>query len=688
MSILRRRFQLGAHELVADDAPTLAAPYILAGPQLYAIGQGDGAVGPIGAEHLVGEMGGIWAHPVKVADGFALALHGADDGALPLAEGEFSAGLDEIGWRWRSGDLRLSRRDRVLPGAPAYAMLLEVSNEGKAALTAALEVRAELKFLGCWFGGMAGQGGAYSLSDALILGHDEARPGWGIALGAPVPPDAFTITPRERGATVTLRYAFSVAPGAVRSWPLLLAVSQRGGHAAAQSRWRELIDGVAAAFADGSLDETKPLPDPLAGLPALRAADGELERDFALAQANLRTLEADYPDTGPYFLAGLPEYPQLFGCDTTYSVPGAVAAGFGATTRAALGALAGYAERACGRVPHEVTTNGRVFHPGNIQETPQLAIAVWDQLRWSGDLEFARRLLPLLREGVTAYVPAMGGPDPRYPVGDGMVERFGMGSRKLDVVCYQVAGLQALARLAAALGEPDAAAYAERAAALRRDFERDWWLEEEGLYADSMHSDGSLQLDRHWTAVLPVQLGLAAPERAARVMARIEAEFVNEWGLVHTVGVDERVWTLPSGLLALVAFQQGRAERGLALLRNIALTARQGALGCFKELIPEGLCFVQLWSAGLYLQGVIEGLLGLQPDAAGHSLTVAPCLPEGHGPITLRELRVGAHRVSVTIAPGTLELTHSEGPAPLSVRYAGASAEVAPGTVFRGEERG
>ncbi len=674
MTILRRRFQLGAHELSTDDAAAIAAPYILAGPQLYAIGYGSGMIAPIGDEHLVGEMGGIWAHPIKVADGLTLALQDADGNELPLADGLFSQNPAEISWRWRSGDLSLSRRDRVLPGAPAYAALLEVSNEGKAAVSATLEVSARLKFLGCWFGGLEGQGGAYNLSDVLILGHDELQPGWGIALGTPVPPKTFTIEPEERGATARLRYAFSLEPGAVRSWPLLLTVSQQGGWVAAQSRWRELIDGVAAAFAEE--------PAFFADLPALRAADEALERDFALAQANLRMLQADYPDTGAYFLAGLPEYPQLFGCDTTYSIPGAVAAGFEATARSALGALAAYAERACGRVPHEVTTNGRVFHPGNVQETPQFAIAVWDYLRWSGDLAFARRLFPLLREGVGSYMPEVSGPEPRYPIGDGMVERRGMGSRKLDVVCYQVAGLQALARLATALGEPDADAYIERAEQLRHHFERDWWLEAEGLFADSMHCDGSLQLDRHWTAVLPVQLGLVAPERAAQVMARIEAEFVNEWGLMHTVGVDERVWTLPTGLLALAAFQQGRAERGLQLLHNIARTARVGALGYLEELIPQGLCFVQLWSAGLYLQGLIEGLLGLKPDAVGHRLTVAPCLPEDYGAVTLRGLRVGAHRISVTISPRALELTHSEGPAPLRVEYAGVVADVAPGDVF------
>jgi hypothetical protein len=669
MKILSRQFVFGDQRTSAADQDALEAPYILAGPQLYAIGHGSGALAPVGAEHLMGEMGGIWAHPFKVADGLTVALLGAEGDELPLDDGAFTDGPTEIGWHWRSGDLLLTRRDRVLAGGPAYAALIVVTNQGSTGASGSLVVAARLKFLGCWFGGMPSQGGLYSASDALVLGHDELQPSWGVALGAPVPPDEATIAPDERGATATLRYEFTLGPGATRSWPLLLAVGQRGGEAEAQSRWRELIEGVAAAFNDD-------LPM-LAGLPALRSEHADLERDFALAQANLRMLEADYPDTGRYFLAGLPEYPQLFGCDTAYSVPGAVAGGFATTTRSALSTLASYAERACGRVPHEITTNGRVFNPGNIQETPQLTIAVWDYLRWSGDAEFARRLFPLLREGVTEYVRAIGGPT--YPLGDGMVERLGMGSRKLDVACYQICGLRALAQLARALGEPEGEEYAAAATRLNEEFERDWWLEDEGLYADSMHSDGRPQLDRHWTVVLPVQLGLASPERAARVMMRIEAEFVNEWGLMHTVGVDERVWTLPTGLLALACFEQGRPERGLQLLHSIAGTTRHGTPGSFKELIPQGLCFVQLWSAGLYLQALIEGLLGLRPDALSHSLGVAPCLPEDSPPITLRDLRVGEHAVTLTLSPRSLELAHRDGPEALAVFYAGARFEVAPG---------
>lgn len=675
MEISHREFRFGEHHLTAEGAAAAAAPYILAGPRLYAIGSGSGEVGPIGAEHLVGEMGGIWAHPVKVADGLTLALRGPGGEPVACEPGVFSESPAEVGWSWRAGGLRLSRRDRVLPGEPAYAALVTLANEGPATASGALEVTAHLKFMGCWFSGVAAGGGAYAAAGATIVGHDQVQPAWGVAFGAAVPPDATRVEPQRHGATATLEYGFTLEPGATRIWLLLLCASHDGGQAAAVASWRERMDGAAAHFAADD--------DLLAGLPRLVSEDGELRRDAALAQANLRLLEADYPDLGPFFLAGLPEYPQLFGCDTAYTVPGAVAAGFGATARSALATLARYAERACGRVPHEITTNGRVFNPGNIQETPQLAIALWDYLRWTGDLELARQLFPLCREGLVDYLPAIGGPDPRYPMGDGMVERMGMGSRKLDSACYLIAGLRALARLAAALGEGDAADYAAQAEALVRDFERDWWLEGEGLYGDSMHSDGRLQLDGHWTQVLPVQLGLASPERAGLVLARLEAEFVNRWGLVHTRGREEAVWTLPTGLLALAAFQAGRPERGLELARNIALTARQGTLGSFKELIPEGLCFVQLWSAGLYLQAIFEGLLGLRPDAPAHALAIDPAMPEGHPPVSVRGLQMGGHRLNLTISPRALELAHVAGPQALTVSYAGASHSVAPATTLQ-----
>lgn len=676
MNISRRQFIFGPHRLLAQNGEADDAPYIVAGSRLYALGRGSSTLGPIGVEHLVGEMGGIWAHPLKVADGLTVTLTDTNGAPVEPREVVFTERLSEVGWSWQSDQLEVSRRERALPATPAYACQVVLANQGAVPAAGELLVAAHLTFLGCWFGGLASAGSAYHQVGPLVLGNNAAQSGWGVAVGAVELPEQASIEPTERGSVATLGYRFRLAPGEQRSWLVLLSVAQEGGAAAAEQQWHKLIASADTLFA--SDDHASLLHD----LPTLISDSADLSRDMVLAQANLRLLAADYPDTGAYFLAGLPEYPQLFGCDTTYSVPGATGGGFAATVRSALDTLAGYAQRACGRVPHEVTTNGRVFHPGNIQETPQYTIAVWDYLRWSGDLEFARQVFPVCHEGLTELVPAHFGSKQFYPLGDGMVERLGMGSRKLDATCYYLAGLRALAQIGRALGMGDTASYEAQAERGRAAFEQDWWLEDEGLYADSMHSDGGLQLDGHWTAVLPVQLGLAAPERAERVMERLEREFVNQWGLVHTRTHEELVWTLPTGLMALACFQQGRAERGLELTRSIALTAQHGTLGTFKELIPQGLCFVQLWSAGLYVQAIFEGLLGLQPDAVAHRLTVAPCMPTELAPITLRNVRMGAHQLDLTISPRALRLEHRYGPQALSVSYAGVTANVAPGASF------
>src|SRR5205085_12135193 len=138
---------------------------------------------------------------------------------------------------------------------------------------------------------------------------------------------------------------------------------------------------------------------------------------------------------------------------------------------------------------------------------------------------------------------------------------------------------------------------------------------------------------------------------------------------VHTRGREELVWTLPTGLLALTAFQYGHPSFGVRLLQNIAETASYGTLGAFKELIPIGLCFVQLWSAGLYLQGVLEGLLGLQPLAHLHRLSISPRLPANWPFVRMNALAVGAHTLNLHITPASLEVLHSSGPEVLELRY-------------------
>lgn len=667
MQIARRMLKFGSYTLTAEDAAQVT-PYILAGQRVFMIGLSDGEIQPIGDEHLVGEMGGLWIHPLKVAAGLTIELFDAQGTPMQPEAGEFTEALSHVEWRWPVGTLELVRRECAHETRPAYLALISLANGGDRRMRGQIRMSVALKFLGCWFGGLADGPDHYWLEDGIVLGYDQRwQDRWGIALGGNVAPTSAELRPGDGGQIVTMAHHFVLDPGDEQRWELWLAASHDQGHTAARALLDQLILSGEQVISEKSAHYERLIRRGV----SLDTPDHDVNRGFALACANFQLLRAHYPDLPAYFLAGLPEFPQLFGCDTEYSVPGAAAAGFAPTIKSALLALAAFGSRACGRVPHEVTTNGRIFHPGNTQETPQFAMACWDYVRWTGDLEFLRAAYPLCREGVSDYLPALWhGRGRLYPIGDGVVERLGMGARKLDSTCYLFGALQALRQMAEALHlAEDAEHYAASADHLHERFEEDWWLEAEGLYADSLHTDLEPQLDGHWTVVLPVQLGMAAPARAGRVLERIRREWCNQWGLVHTRDSDERVWTLPTGLLALAACRQSDPDWALQLLKNIALTTSYGTLGTFKELIPQGLCFVQLWSAALYIQGMIEGLLGINPSAHESAITIRPSLPTAWKQVRLRALPVGKHELDLRITTRGLTLAQTSGPRPLLLRY-------------------
>ncbi|WP_029215659.1 amylo-alpha-1,6-glucosidase [Kallotenue papyrolyticum] len=662
----RQALRFGPIELQAGDARP--APYFLSGRKLYAIGTTSGALEPVGAEHLVGEMGGVWAHPVKFLDGWYLSIQDETGRHDLLRCLDFEGHLSDVTMHFVHGALRLTRTDFVADDDAALFSLVEIVNQGEQPWQGTIGFVAEVNILPTWFSGWETGGIELMQDHGLAVAWDKLWQGrWGVVFGSSSTPEAVIFGKRERNPTAELRYHVTLPPGARMELEFLVVCDHQNGHYGAlqlfgrlAGRGEELLRDKRERFRRAALEGV-----------TLETPDERVNQDWILAKANLRLLEADYSPYLPgFFLAGIPEYPQLFGCDNTYTTVGATGAGFAGTMRSTLNLLGEYARRACGRVPHEVTTNGRVFNPGNTQETPQFAIAVWDYVRWTGDTAFLRIMYPICREGVMEYLPAIWDWDrDGYPAGDAMVERHGMGPLKLDSACYIYVAWRALAAMARALDRPEADHYDRLADEWLERFERDWWLPEEGLYADSLHSDYQPQLDGHWTQVLPVQLGIARPERAARVIERLEREWVNRWGLVHTREREDRVWTLPTGLLVLAECRQGHADEALRLLNNIALTARYGMLGAFKELIPEGLCFVQLWSAGLYLQGILEGLLGLMPQALEHRLAIAPTLPASWPSVTLRGLRVGAHHLNLTIANAGCTIEHLSGPQRLEIVF-------------------
>jgi glycogen debranching enzyme len=174
---------------------------------------------------------------------------------------------------------------------------------------------------------------------------------------------------------------------------------------------------------------------------------------------------------------------------------------------------------------------------------------------------------------------------------------------------------------------------------------------ESGSYSISLDGKNQRKQVPHWAIITPLEVGLASVEYAARTLDTIRLQYLNDWGIKHTVGDDERVWTLPTAALSRAAYRYGEPELGFQMLQRIAQTLEHGSIGMFHELIPEGACFIQLWSAATFRRGVIEDLLGIQVDAGSHSLTLNPHLPPEWDSARLEDLSFGEYVVDIEVTP-------------------------------------
>lgn len=642
---------------------------------LYAFGRPDPR------DPLAGKLQGVWAQPVKGLAGYAYSLDLGTERWDLLDADAFTQTFAFVEFTFRRGSLLAVRQDFVPLDLPLLFSTLTLCNDGPEPLEIRLSFIAEFDLQDAWFTQMAGRrnSGQYVTTEAdCLTACAEVLPEqWAVVVGGERPGGTAQLLGAAAGALI---YNLRLAPGAEERLTFGVAIEHQGGAAAGK---QALLGGL-ARHAD-LLAEKKSLYDNLlARGPRLLCPDAPLSAAFDLARANMQMLEAETAGMGRYFYAGLEMFPFWFSNDGAYSLPGLMAGGFHQT--ALNHSRIGLRYLQDGRVPHQISPSGKIAFAGNAQETPQWVSSLWQAYRWTGDLDFLASVYPGAVKGMFDYVLGTIDPDgDGYPSGPGMVEAEGMGAEKLDTAAYTWAALLDLAAMAAELGDAAAAERASRLAErIAASFDRDWWDPAGGTYAMSLDDNNNLHPVPHWAVIVPLEVGLAAPERAAATFAALRARYLNRWGLKHTAGDDERVWTLPTATLSRAAYRYGEHELGYEMLRHVADTLDAGSIGLFHELIPEGACIIQLWSAATFVRGVVEDLLGIRVDAARRSLEIAPRLPAGWSVVELQDLTFGGYRVSLRIEPGCLQAASLAGEAPLRVSVvfsAGGQAEamLAPG---------
>ncbi len=506
---------------------------------------------------------------------------------------------------------------------------------------------------------------------------------------APMVPSQFTLS-FDTARTSTDFIPIVIAGGATPARDSVDAVYQRLTNNA-ERYWREKVDHYDRVRSEQLSIRT---PDPM------------LDLALEWAKVNLDQQTVCNPDLGCGLVAGFgragpnnyrPGFGWYFGGDAAINSFAMNALGQFTAVRQGLTFLSLY-QRDDGKITHEIshaaarlpwfTDYPYTFFHGDT--TPFWILACYEYWRASGDDFF---LDPAWRKIVRAFRWSAAtdrdgdGLMENPAAGAGAIEVGGLGEGLLsDIYLAGVwtASLAALREMAVAQQdhevEREAAALLERA---RATLERDYWLEDEGIYAFALlegmpgapvaaEAAGAVRRVRTnpaltvWPATA-LAFGLLRPDRADRMLERIASPSITTpWGtrmlsrehplydpLHYNNGT---VWPFVTGFAALAHYRYHRAGDGWPLVRAVARTTFDFALGRNPELmsgafyrpldtsVPQ-----QFFATSMLVTPLVRGLLGMEADAQRRRATFAPHLPDDWDEMAVDDFRVGDDRVSAHI---------------------------------------
>ncbi len=409
-----------------------------------------------------------------------------------------------------------------------------------------------------------------------------------------------------------------------------------------------------------------------------------------------------------FFAAGVPWYVTLFGRDSLISALQflAYAPEVAQQTLRLLASYQGTKEDAWrdeepGKIMHELRV-GELAHTdqipqtpyyGTIDATPLFLILLSRHAAWTGSLDLFHDLRGNVEHALqwmAKYGDPTGDGYLAYQVkskkglgnqgwkdsGDSMVNADGSLAKPpialAEVQGYVYLAKTGLAELYRRAGDGERAKQlTEEAAALRQRFNRDFWLEDRGVFAMALQAGKKPCAVVSSNAGQVLWSGIADRDKAAKTVRRLVADdMFSGWG-IRTLSEQEKrynpigyhlgtVWPHDNSIILHGFRNYGFDQEAARVCNGIVDAARHfpsdrlpEVFAGFRESdwgIPVHYpvaCHPQAWAAGS-VPYMLATLLGLDPYAFEHKLRVVrPLLPRDAGRVTLRRLRVGQAEVDL-----------------------------------------
>ncbi|MEZ5072483.1 MAG: hypothetical protein R2751_16335 [Bacteroidales bacterium] len=702
---------LSAQEEIAGTPAYRHSSYITAGDRVYSVGAQDGGF-PETGWHIAGEMGGVWDHPIKLLDGFAAGIvSGRSQVPLAAADSFLNAPFgNRLVYTLADPELTVRQAQFVPDGKEGLVIEYEIENRSGRPFEGGFVFSAFVDLRPTWLSERTGTvDGEDSLwfdkGRGLLLARDGNNE-WHAAVGCSAMPNGAQLLPTPyqgmgRGGEMT--FPLRIPAGKTRILRVCLA-----GSAVSQEEAVRTLDEL-KANAIRLYQEKKERYAGLEESGRLTTPDAHFNQVYRWIKYNADWFVRTVPAFGTGIAAGYPDYPWWFGCDSEYALQGYLATGRFELTEATIRLLAGLSEKTNGngRIVHEVSTNGEVYNPGNVNETPQFISLLWTAYEWTGNRQLLSDHFDLVTRGL-AWLEEQDRDGNGFPEGSGMMEIHGLESEMIDVASYSQRAYADAARIADELDDPERAeAYREKARQLKERINADFWSEDFHAYADFIGTDAQalrllddaivradtlkkpwaveelkqtrrflanhpssrprpFVLHHNWVVNTPMETGIADPDKANRALESAR-KFTNPFGVFvtgidrdETAGQDEgsfrgsrqfsytgAVMTLPTGVLAVAENNYGNPDGALDMMRRMGRSFSFALPGSIYEVSPDYGMFAQAWNIYGYAVPVVQQFFGIRPEAARRKVTIRPRMPSDWGEAGLENVRVGSNRISL-----------------------------------------
>ncbi len=644
-------------ESIPGRTEYLNSPFVTAGDRVYMVGHQNGQFPDLGW-HVAGEMGGIWDHPIKLMDGFTASIT-SNGQSFCLAEADTFINYPFANrhiYHSTPANLRVERFQFVPDGKEAVVVQFTFTNLSESAQTITFDFTGYADLRPVWLGERTGMQDTTDVAtwNEAINGWvaKDSLSEWYALFSSQVASQSHTLQqsehcgyqPKGQGVAASVRYSLDIPARGEVHLPIIIAGSYQSQEDA-EATYLEVQQQAVLL-----LQSKKERYQTIAEKSKLTIPDKDLEQAFRWVKYNTDWLIRDVPETGRGISAGIPDYPWWFGVDSEYTLQGALMTGQIDLVYSTIDLLHQISEETNGngRIVHEVSTNGAVYNPGNINETPQFASLVWKVFEWTGDRSFLEKFYPVVQKGLAWLMQERDADGNLLPDGFGMMEIHGLDSEMINVAVYTQQAFADAANMAKVLNdETTARQYNQTAEQLRQKINTDFWVAEANSYADfisttkqALHliDDAIIRADtlnkpwaveelkrtkaqianyppeqkqgfvvhHNWVVNTPMEMGIADSAKAQAAL-KTGSQFVNPFG-VFVTGIDRdetagqdagsftlnkkvfsytgAVMTLPTGVQAIAENNYANPDAALDYLQRMTRTFGFALPGSIYEVSP------------------------------------------------------------------------------------------------------